>query len=225
MEAFKDIKLILNLAFALEMLSVGLIQYSFREALRSELVYTSLNALIGQVHGNCMGLLELVYYHLKMHDAKDTTADAIHTTLVSRKGSVSGKTLLAKNMQERNGNIMRMINKVMKFKTGSKLFGNSSAKEKHEKSIQGILSKVLKSVDAGFIELELVHESIRSVARQLPSTVVKQGPIVLPIVKSPFLPPLEKDAYTLVLDLDETLVHYCDVSAFIDCRDECRGGC
>ena len=39
----------------------------------------------------------------------------------------------------------------------------------------------------------------------------------LPEVTEPFLPPLEEgeeDVYTLVLDLDETLVHYFDVSHF-----------
>jgi len=188
------------------MISIGLIQYTFYDAMRSELIYASLNGLIEFVHGNCMGVLELIYYYLKGHDSKDTVADAIHTILISRKGSLIDKSQLMKAMQERNEVIMKMISKIMKFKTGNKLFSNTSSKGK---SIQSILSKTLNSITT--IDLQLTYESIQSIAKQLPRTVVKQGPIALPIVKSPFLPPLKNDAYTLVLDLDETLVHYYDV--------------
>jgi hypothetical protein len=44
----------------------------------------------------------------------------------------------------------------------------------------------------------------------------------LPPVQEPFLPPAEGDIYTLVLDLDETLVHYFDLGP--DSRFEVRPG-
>jgi hypothetical protein len=34
----------------------------------------------------------------------------------------------------------------------------------------------------------------------------------LPLVEAPYLPPIKDKVYTLVLDLDETLVHYFEVS-------------
>lgn len=214
MAAFSQLKAILNLAFALEMLSVGLIQYTFYDAMRSELIYNSLNTLINYIHDNCLNFLELIYYQLKACDSKDTSVAAIHTILINRKGAVSKKSEIGGILQGRNGAIMKVINKVMKLKTGTKLFGNTSSKVKKERSIQSLLSKVLNDIDAGSVELKLVYESIRSIAKELPRTVVKQGPISLPVVKSPFLPPLKdgSETYTLVLDLDETLVHYCDVS-------------
>lgn len=195
------------------MLSVGLIQYSFYDATRNELIYNSLNALIGYVHNNCISFLELIYHYLNTCNPKDPSTAAIHTILVNRKGSVCELSNLSKIIKGRNEAIKKLTNKIMKFKTGSKAFGAVFPKVKKEKTVQSVLEKVLHDIDMGVVDLELVYVSIKQAAKELPRTVVRQGPIALPVVKSPFLPPLKAGGktYTLVLDLDETLVHYCDV--------------
>jgi hypothetical protein len=198
----------LNLAFALEMLSVGLIQYTLYDTTRSELIYNSLNALIDYVHNNCISFLELIYHFLSLSNPKNTSITAIHTILMNRKNTVCELADLSKIIQGRNEAIKKLINKVIKFKTGPKVFSNGKTK----KSVQSLLEKVLQDIDMCAVDLHLVCESIKQATKELPRTVVKQGPTSLSVVKSPFLPvKTTEKAYTLVLDLDETLVHYCDV--------------
>lgn len=210
MAAGEGLRTALKLALALEVISVGLVQCTFHTAARSELIYNGLNALIGYVHNNCIGLLELMYWFLKAADSKNSSAAAIHTVLINRKGSACELADLDKLIRGRNEAIKKMIDKVMKFKTGSKVFAQPTPKQK---SVYTTLEKLLHSVDTGKVELDFVYEATKEAAKALPRTVVKQGPIALPVVRSPFLPPLKEGekAYTLVLDLDETLVHYCDV--------------
>jgi len=221
----KSLKEALNLAFALEVLSVGLIQYTFYDATRNELIYNSLNTLIAYVHKNCIDFLELIYHNLNTFNPKSPSTAAIYTILINRKGSVCEIADLGKTIQGRNEAIKKLINKVIKFKTGSKVFGNG--KIKIEKTVQSLLERVLHDIDVNLIDLHIVYESIKQVAKELPSTVVKQGPISLPVVKSPFLPPLKAvgKTYTLVLDLDETLVHYCDVLFILKDRVEYQVNC
>ncbi len=49
-------------------------------------------------------------------------------------------------------------------------------------------------------------------------TMLNQAAANYPVVQAPYLPPLQEDkksnTYTLVLDLDETLVHYNSVNNF-----------
>ena len=196
------------------MLSVGLIQYTYNDILRSELIYTSLNALSGHIHDNCLSFLELIYYH----KTKSPYASAIYTILMNRKGSIEEMNKIETTIQRRNGDIMKLIDKVMKFKTGSKFFGAVSKTNK-EKQIRSTLAKVLAEINEANIDLKLFRESINSISTILPRTVVRLGTSPLPIVKSPFLPPLKEEGYTLVLDLDETLVHYCDVFSLLTHRE------
>lgn len=46
------------------------------------------------------------------------------------------------------------------------------------------------------------------------SLITDEDEEMLPVVQAPFLPPTVSNnkEYTLVLDLDETLIHYCDIS-------------
>ena len=147
--------------------------------------------------------------------------ETIVTVLINRKDKVSDNISATEvAIHDNNISIMKTINKIMKLKTGSKLFGYSyPAKAKQEKTIQNILFGVIKAIETQAADLKYVRDTVRSISKELPQPVVKQGPIILPIVKSPFLPQLKDEVktktYTLVLDLDETLVHYCEVSRMV----------
>jgi len=219
LKTFEGMKNALNLAFALETLAIGIIQYMLHDAMNSELIYGSLKTMSILIHSNCMRFLEMVYAHLKSYAPENSAKDVIYAILINRKGIVADLPIAEKAINENNSSIMKIINKVMKFKTGSKLFGYSNPiggipKPKNEKTIHNILDAVLRDIDTGSVELSLVRKSVRSISKELPTPVVKQGPISLPNVKSPFLPILKSEdkekTYTLVLDLDETLVHYAE---------------
>ncbi len=208
---------VLSLAFVLETLSIGIIQYMLNDAMNSELIYGSLKNISTTIHNTCLRFLELVHAHLKSFAPENVMRETIGTILSNRKGGVSEPAAAEAAIRENNSAIMKLINKIMKLKTGAKLFGYSSsaARAKQEKSIQNILSGVLRAIDTGATDLKLVRDSVRAIGKELPQAVVRQGPIALQCVRSPFLPALKEEAkgktYTLVLDLDETLVHYCEV--------------
>lgn len=72
-------------------------------------------------------------------------------------------------------------------------------------------SKVGGSLRDDFSEIDSVHNESNSEIQQnndLKNEAAGSFPLD-PNIKAPFLPPIAKDKqYTLVLDLDETLVHY-----------------
>lgn len=128
--------------------------------------------------------------------------------------------MIADTLQENNQDIMKIINKLLKLKTGSKLFGTClPPKVKQGKVAQNILLGIIKDIDTQSTDLKGVRESVQAAVKENSHPAIKLGPMTLPPVKPPFLPPLPEDVknstYTLVLDLDETLIHFFDVIELI----------
>ena len=88
---------------------------------------------------------------------------------------------------------------------------------KQAKEIHDVFASVLSVIESHAIDLVLVRSRIHTAVKDCTPPIVRQGPFILPSVKTPFLPPLKEDVkdqvYTLVLDLDETLVHFVEVSS------------
>lgn len=188
-----------------------MIQCMLLEAMASELIYGSLRKLSFLIHENCICFLELIYNHLKAQDYLKISKETIETILINKKGKLHEEKTPLKILVENNKSIMKIINKLMKLKSGSNSASIPKQTAKKGKSVQSTISNVLKSIEDLTIDIESARAQMQVAAKDSPQIPQIKGPFSLPVLKGPFLPELKDEekskTYTLVLDLDETLVH------------------
>lgn len=182
------------------------------DALGSELIYGNLRKLGFMIHENYLCFLEIIYQHLQVMDYAKVLKETIGTILQNKKGVILESSLVLKNMLENNNSIMKLVSKLIKLKsTNQSSTYMKTQKGKNQINIKTTLSTVHKSIEDNTADLLNMRTILQNVVKNSPQINAGKGVLSLPVLKGPFLPPLKDDeknnTYTLVLDLDETLVH------------------
>ncbi len=140
--------------------------------------------------------------------------EAVAEILVNRKGWVAEPMVADAVIRGNNEDIIKTVNLVMRVITRSGCY--SSARIQQERLLRNIIVGMLKLVSVGSVDLNLVRDTMKTILQELPQPVVRLRPLALSQTKEPLLPPVEGEQYTLVLDLDETLVHFVEVEEWAD---------
>lgn len=184
---FKDkkIKKSIRRALVLELCGVALAshysQYSWK-------TLANIRNLFLFIHQNLLSIFELLM--TKSAEFPSDIVKALKSAVNSRKVTKAGVVLL-----QNSESISSLLKVILKH------FRHHSQHTAISVTISGILQTIEK------LQFTSIHDAL-SQARRL--EIPEDVPEILPIVSPPYLPPPPpgKLMYTLVLDLDETLIHY-----------------
>ena len=220
----KSMKKEIDVAQKLETISVSWIQFLAQELKVDKTLHAYFKNLMFYVHQNFLLLIELILQRLPAPSKKNVWAANLKKTVQMK----NARHLLSRNevypaLRHQNEKIVNVLK-------------NTCSLDALYKGIMGVL-KGIDETDIAEVR-DLMYNALQYRERNfymppidgsrappskkkeahffVPQQIVSPSHGLfdeeLPEVKEPFLPPKESDeAYTLVLDLDETLVHYFDM--------------
>jgi CTD small phosphatase-like protein 2 len=215
-----ETKKVLKHSLIMEILAVSLAQFSSTGVELTPVIEEQLKGLLFYVHQN---FLTLVYYALHR-----LPADYAQNVRNSQRWAYTLQSLIYNKRQSQakkneNLEVLRRNNEALA--SLMKVLGKSLSENCKTKDFKTILLsslQVLKQVES--IDVDMARNIMKKAleppsptsslvcSTQLNITNLTESfeeDVELPVVQPPYLPPLEDESrFTLVLDLDETLVHY-----------------
>lgn len=186
----------------LEILSVACIIVIIQNQKLDESTTLHLKNILYNVHQNFLTILNLLLNRLdkKNFDSNVWAAKLKSEIIIKRvKIDSNDETFLTENNKIITNQITKLIAKKFKGNEGDNI------------QIYSVLIGILKNIDVYPVS------TVKNILTNLKGSLhhffmTNRGNVGNQPVQTPYLPPIENKTYTLVLDLDETLVHYVNVS-------------
>jgi len=196
---------LLREAMLLEVVSVSLAEFCFLISTPPSVMLAQVQSLLQAVHQNYLVLLSFLLTRLPSHSSSwaQTLTKLIQDKRVQRAKRCSSQDLLRQN----NYMITNLINNICQLN----VLRNTQHRARAYRVIVLAGMQVMSMLEGGDVEQvrKVMQHALDQVAFQgVGGQVSSAEEGELPEVVAPFLPPLKGEKYTLVLDLDETLVHY-----------------
>lgn len=192
---------VLRCAQVLEVVAVGLLNFFICVGGANEILTTHLKNLVFYVHQNFLGVMEFILLRIHPDSSKNMWAFSIQETLSNnrlqkklQKGQLSP---LVRQQSEIIANISRGIATTL------------LTTQKSQAPVFLAVLHVLRTMDT--MTVRKAKAIINGAAAETLQALPPPAPVMpmLPEVTVPYLPPVGRGMqYTLVMDLDETLVHY-----------------
>jgi len=202
-ELFRDLRTqrVLRCAQVLEVVAVGLLNFFICVGGANEILMTHLKNLIFYVHQNFLSLMEYILLRIHPESSKNMWAFSLQETL-------SNKRLQKKLEKGQLGPLMRQQSEII-ANISRGIATTLLSTQKTQAPIFLAVLHVLRTLDS--IPIKKAKAIINGAAADTLQALPPPAPVAaaLPNVTVPYLPPTPQNVhYTLVLDLDETLVHY-----------------
>lgn len=202
-ELFRDLRTqrVLRCAQVLEVVAVGLLNFFICVGGANEILMTHLKNLVFYVHQNFLSLMEYILLRIHPESSKNMWAFSLQETL-------SNKRLQKKLEKGQLGPLMRQQSEII-ANISRGIATTLLTTQKTQAPVFLAVLHVLRTLDS--MPVKKAKAIINGAAAETLQALPPPAPVVqsLPEVTVPYLPPAPPSVqYTLVLDLDETLVHY-----------------
>ena len=200
---------LLKEAAVLEVVSVSLSEFCFLIRTPPSIMLSQVQSLMFSVHQNFLVVLSFLLTRLA--PSANSWAQVLNRIIEDKRVQRAKRCANQDLLRQNNYVITNLINNVCRLN----VLRNTQNRVRAYRVIVLAGMQVMKMI--GKVEVE----EVRRVMQQALDVVAYQGvngplksaeeiplDVEVPAVSVPYLPPLKTDKYTLVLDLDETLVHY-----------------
>lgn len=205
---FKDkrTKETLKNAFRLEAMAIALAENYDEISLESESLLELLKELLFSIHQNYLVIVSIALHRLPASSSTNNWAVTLQTIIHNKRMEKIKKTDNVNYLERQNVRINDMLKQIV----------NEISINESSYTLKGILlacSQILKDIESFEVDTvrEVLHTASLNEPEHIPLNTTESLDLdgELPKVDPPYLPPLENEnTYTLVLDLDETLIHY-----------------
>jgi len=200
-------------AMVLEVVSVALAEFCFLIGSPPSMMLTQVQNVMFYVHQNFLVVVSFLLSRLPTDNGANSWAQNLQL-LIDAKRVKRAKRCDSNDLLRQNNEV---ISNIIKNVCRMNILRNTNQRARAYRLIVLAGLQVMRLIDS------IPLEKVRNVMQQALDTIAFQGrdaakpirsaedmneEIELPHVEPPFLPPLIGDRYTLILDLDETLVHY-----------------
>ena len=205
---FKDkrTKATLKIAFRLEAIAIALAENYDEISLESEGLCELLTELLFSIHQSYLVIVSIALHRLPASSSTNNWAVTLQTIIHNKRMEKIKKTDNVNYLERQNVRISDMLKQIV----------NEISINESSYTLKAILlacSQILKDIESFEVDTvrEVLHTASLNEPEHIPLNTTESLDLdgELPRVDPPYLPPLEdENTYTLVLDLDETLVHY-----------------
>ena len=200
-------------AMILEVVSVSLAEFCFLIGSPPSMMLTQVQTIMFYVHQNFLLILSFLLSRLPPDTAASSWTHNLQLLIQSKKVRKGKRIDNSDLMRHNNETISNIVKNVCRMN----ILRNTNQKARAYRLIVLAGLQIMRLIDS------IPLENVRNIMQQALDDIAFQGreplkPIRsaedmneeadLPHVEAPFLPPLKDKMYTLILDLDETLVHY-----------------
>jgi len=205
----EEVKQSLREAVILEAVGVSLAQFLDHTALGNTSATEALSELLENIHQNFLVLIDIVLHRLPNSYSTNSWAVTLQAITFNKRKTRTSKSQNVSLLKAQNSMVKEKIEEVAQLHTNPGAVLSRGARE-----LLYSISQVLKDINQ--FEVLQVREALKEKVRQeteqdpqtLNTTESMDFETDLPLVEAPYLPSVGEGTYTLVLDLDETLVHY-----------------
>ncbi|CAG9320127.1 unnamed protein product [Blepharisma stoltei] len=203
----EEVKECLREAIILEAVGVSLSGFLDYSALGNVETKLAINDLLELIHENFLVIIDIVLHRLPNHCSTNSWAVTLQAITFTKRKNKCSKYENINVLLSQNELIKGKIQDVAKEHTNPGAMTSRTARFLLYTTIQ-----IVKDIES--FEVLGARELLRTVINEyyeppaLNTTESIDSDIEIPLAEAPYLPETEEDIYTLVLDLDETLIHY-----------------
>ena len=206
-----EVKQGLREAVILEAVGVTTVEYLDHSALGNEKTRAALIEMLEIIHQNILVLIDIVLHRLPNSYSTNSWAVKLQTLTYHKRKIKCSKYENVNLLQQQNNRIKEKIQEMAHEHTNP-----GAVLTKSVRSLLFLIIQVVREIEN--FEVILARDKLRNaICEEIEPPLLNTTESVdydgeLPSVTAPFLPPLKSPKYTLVLDLDETLVHYFELA-------------
>ena len=206
----REVKESLREAVILEAVAVALVEFLDHSALGNEKTRNALVEMLTIIHQNILVLIDIVLHRLPNSYSTNSWAVKLQALTYQKRQNKCSKYENVDLLTRQNTQIKEKIQEVAHEHTNP-----GSVLTKSVRNLLFVIIKIVKDIEN--FEVVNARELLKNAIREemepplLNTTESVDYEMDLPHVSSPYLPAVKNRIFTLVLDLDETLVHYFEV--------------
>jgi CTD small phosphatase-like protein 2 len=206
-----EVRQSLREAVILEAVGVTIVEFLDHSALGNEKTRNALISMLDTIHQNILVLIDIVLHRLPNSYSTNSWAVKLQTLTYQKRKVKCSKYENADLLLRQSQSIKEKIHEMAHEHTNP-----GAVLTKSVRSLLFLIIQVVREIES-FDVLSARDRLRNAIADELEPPILNTTESVdfevdLPCVSSPFLPVLKGQTFTLVLDLDETLVHYFEVA-------------
>lgn len=202
-----QVKKSLREAVILEAVGVTLVQFLDHSALGNEKTRVALTEMLTIIHQNILVLIDIVLHRLPNSYSTNSWAVKLQSLTYQKRRVKCSKYENAELLSKQNVQIKEKIQEVAHEHTNP-----GAVLEKSVRNLLFLIIQIVRDIEnfeVGYSRERLKNAICEEIEPPIHNTTESiDYDLELPSVSSPFLPICKNKVFTLVLDLDETLVHY-----------------
>jgi CTD small phosphatase-like protein 2 len=197
-------------AVILEAVGVTIIEFFDHSALSNEKTRNALLEMVTLVHQNLLVLIDIVLHRLPNSYSTNSWAVKLQALTYQKRQIKCNKYENVELLNKQNTQIKDKIQVMAHEHTNP-----GAVLKKSVRNLLFVIIQIVREIET--FEVLIARNRLREAIKdetepQIINTTESQDfDVELPSVHAPFLPTLKSQTFTLVLDLDETLVHYFEV--------------
>ncbi|OMJ68664.1 hypothetical protein SteCoe_33822 [Stentor coeruleus] len=206
-----DVQQSLREAVILEAVSVTMVEFLDHSSVGNEKTRIALAEMLGIIHQNILVLIDIVLHRLPNSYSTNSWAVKLQTLTYQKR--------LIKCSKYENVDLLKNQNLQIKDKIQEMAHEHTNPGAVLTKSVRNLLFLIIQVIrEIETFEVVNARDKLRNAINEeiepplLNTTESVDFEVELPNVYPPYLPSLKSGTFTLVLDLDETLVHYFEVA-------------
>ena len=206
-----EVKQGLREAVILEAVGVTTVEYLDHSALANEKTRNALIEMLEIIHQNILVLIDIVLHRLPNSYSTNSWAVKLQILTYQKRKIKCSKYENVNLLQQQNSKIKEKIQEMTHEHTNP-----GAVLTKSVRSLLFLIIQVVREIEN--FEVILARDKLKNaICEEIEPPLLNTTESIdydgeLPSVTVPFLPPLRSPKYTLVLDLDETLVHYFELA-------------